>query len=532
RSTSTNFSYVNGRATTAFVQNLVFVAEKEGTYEIGPASVTSGRETVSSEKVSIQIRPAGSSANVPQLGDEDFEDDHGDLLVLGKVDDANPYVNEQITYTFTFLRAVRILEGSRYTPPTTTGFWTEEIDTTEPREVTLEGRRYIAERLRFALFPTGPGEYEIGPATLTTTVEDRSRRRRRDPFDIFGSDPFSLLRGGREVRLQTDPVAVKVRPLPTEGKPADFSGAVGRFQLTATTDRTESKAGEPITLTVKLSGEGNVKVVPTPDLDDWPGFKIYESSSNEKSYARDGKIQGEKTWEWVLVPSSGTASEIPAIEISTFDPTRDAYVRLHTDPIPLDVEATALDDVLAGGGDLNLAKERVRLRQRDIRWVKNAPAEFGRPVASPWARPWVLAAHVAPLFVLGGSVVWRRHRDRLRQDVRYARRRGAARAADRRFRSAADAQSAQKFEGAWGEISAGLRGYVADRFHLAAANLDEGSVREGLRAVQVPEERIDDLFRLLERCDGARFSPLGADAQAVADAIGEARTWVDEVERR
>jgi hypothetical protein len=535
RSTSQNFSYINGRATSSYSVNYVMVGEREGTYEIGPARAEKGDEVAVSTNVAVEVKPAGSSAAVPQLGDDvDPDTDRRDLIVIGQVDDDNPWVNQQMTYTFTFLRAVRILEGSRYTPPPTTGFWTEELDTTEPREVVVDGRRYIAERLRTALFPTGPGEYTIGEAYLNTTVEDRNTRgRRRDPFDIFGSDRFGVFRSGREVVLKTDPVRITVRPLPAEGKPEDFSGAVGKFQISAQADRTELKAGEPITLTVRLSGDGNVKVVPSPDMSGLEGFKIYESSSEEESKAVDGRIRGTKTWEWVIVPTTGGEVEIPPVTLSTFDPETGRYVRLATAAIPIDVDANALDAAMAAGGDLALAKERVRLRQRDIRWVKEAPPRaLGGGASSPWSSPGFLLAHVIPVLAFAGSVTWRRHRERLRRDVRYARRRGAGRVAAKRLASSREALSAGRLEAFWGELSGALRGYVADRFHLAAANLDEAEVRKGLAALELPDERVEELFALLERCDGARFSPIGTDEAAAADSVEQARAWIDDLERR
>ena len=295
---SRNFSYVNGKMTGSLVVQHLFVADEPGTYTIGPATTEKDGERVSSGTITLQVRPAGSSspktrAGLPQtrapapLNEEALPspNDDRDLFVIGEVDQTQPYVNEQITYTFTFLRRVQVYEGTRYTPPATTGFWSEEIDTTDPTEVTIEGRRYIAERVRTALFPTGPGDFSIGEAKLTTTVAE-SRQRRRDPFDIFGGDPFGFLRTGREMQLKSDPIRVHVKPLPQEGKPADFCGAVGQFTLRATTDRTDLQAGDPVTLKVSLNGEGNIRGVSTPDLSTLEGFKVYESQSSETSRAR------------------------------------------------------------------------------------------------------------------------------------------------------------------------------------------------------------------------------------------------------
>jgi hypothetical protein len=429
------------------------------------------------------------------------------------------------------LRKVDLLEGGRYTPPATTGFWSEELDRTEPTEVVLDGQRYLAERIRLALFPTGDGEYTIGPARLSVTVEDRSGRRRRDPFDIFGSDRFGLLRAGRPIALQTDPVSVTVKPLPIEGKPDGFSGAVGKFTLTAEADRQEAKAGDPITLEVVLRGEGNVKVVPAPDVSGLDEFKVYESESQEESAASGDRIVGTRTWEYVLVPTSGGDVEIPPVRLVVFNPEKEEYVTLATKPIPLSVEASDLDAALARGDDVGVAKERVRLRQRDIRYLKSAPSSF-RASTNPFSDPRLLLAHALPVLAFAGSALFRRHRDKLRTDVRYARHRRAGRVATKRLRSSTEALASGRLETFFATLSDALRGYVADRLHLSAVNLDEGRVRAGLSELGVEAADIDPLFEMLEQCDSARFSPLGSDAEGARTLVGRAEQWITRVERR
>lgn len=531
--TSQGFEYINGVARSTVTLQYVLVADAEGEYTLGPVSASKGDESAVSGTVTVAVEPAGSTATAPRrLGDEPAAatDNGKDLMVLARVDDDRPYVNEQIQYTFTFLERADLLQLN-YERPSWEGLWAEDLDSTEPTEVMYEGRRYRAQRVRTALFPMAPGDLEIGPATLRVTVAER---RRRDPFDAFGGgrDPFNLFQRGREVVLTTDPVAIHVRPLPEEGKPEGFSGAVGSFTLTAATDRQELKAGEAVTLRVTLAGEGQVKGVPAPDLSVLEDFRIYQSQSDEKSEVRDGRIVGRKTWEYVLVPVTGGDVEIPSVRLSAFDPGGERYVELSTPAIPVRVEATDLDEALARGDDPSVAKERVRLQQRDIRYLKPAPERLRRAGASPFASPAFLLAHAVPVLAVAGSTLFRRHRDRLRSDVRYARRRGAAKAAARRLRSARRALDSGDLGALFGELSAGLRGYVADRLHLAAANLDDEEVRRGLAEAGFPGDAADTLFRILSSCDSARYSPLGSDPSAAAQLLADGEEWIAKAERR
>lgn len=525
--TSQGFEYVNGRARSSVTLRYILVADAEGTYTLGPVRVAKGKDDATSGTVRVEVSPVGSTATSRQLGEEPAAgaDEGKDLIVLGRVDDETPYVNQQIVYTFTFLERADLLQLN-YQRPEWDGFWAEDIDTTQPTEVMFEGRRYRAQRIRTALFPMAPGEFEIGPATLRATIAQRQRSRRsRDPFDLFGGDRFGLFRSGRDVVLQTDPVQVQVRPLPTAGKPQDFSGAVGTFALESSTDRNDVKAGDAVTLRVTLSGEGNIRGVPAPDMSILEDFRIYESQSDESSEVRDGKVFGTKVWEYVLVPVTGGDVEIPPVRLSAFDPAQGRFVALSTPQIPLRVEATDLDEALARGDDPSVAKERVRLRQRDIRYVKPAPASFRSRGGSPFTSPAFLLAHAVPVLALFGTTMLRRHRDRLRSDVRYARRRAAGRVASRRLKEARAALDGNELLDFFGELSAALRGYVADRLHLAAANLDQDVVRREL-------EGADELFAVLGSCDSARFSPIGSDPAAARDLFRRAEEWIRKAERR
>jgi tetratricopeptide (TPR) repeat protein len=536
---SRNFSYVNGRMTGSLVVQYLMVANQPGTYTLGPATAEKGDERATSEAITLTVRAAGSSAPGPPpagssggaiepkgVGPETSDD----LLVLAEVDDETPFVNQQVTYTFTFLRRVQVFEGSQYTPPEASGFWVEELDTTDPTEVSIGGRRWVAERVRMALFPTGPGTFTIGPAKLRTTVAERSARR-RDSFDIFGGDPFGFFRSGREVRLQTDPITIRVRPLPEEGKPEDFSGAVGEFQLRASVDKTDLSAGDPVTLSLQLAGRGNVKVVDAPNLENLDGFKTYESNAQESSRPQDGKIHGEKKWEIVLVATRGGLAEIPSIRMSTFNPEKQAYESLATDPIPITVQATPFDEALARGDDLSVAKERVRLRERDIRWVKPAPASLRRADGPLAARPLFLLAHAVPAALFAGAVWSRRRRDRLATDVRWARSTKARRVAEKHLQDAEKSLRARDFSTFHGETSKALRGFVADRLGVSPASLDPPFVRAALEERGAPAELVDRWLAMVDACDTARFSPAGTEAARAEELSRLARKWIADASR-
>ncbi|MAF26889.1 MAG: hypothetical protein CME07_03370 [Gemmatimonadetes bacterium] len=520
---SRNFSYINGSMTASLTTRFLMVPTKAGRIVLGPATAARGDEVFRSNTITVEaVRPGSSASASPKLGDERPPSSSGrDLIVTARAEPETPFVNQQGTYTLTFLRRVRLLGTPHYAQPGFEGFWAEELDSSQATEVLLEGQRYIAERVRVALFPTGDGEYGIAPATLNATLEDRYRSRR----DLFG-----FMRGGRSVQLATDSITVHVQPLPAAGKPEEFSGAVGQFQLAATLDRDTVAAGEPVTLSVRLAGEGNVKVIPAPALPEMPGFKVYESSSTERSHAEDGVIRGEKVWEFILVPSVGGVSEFPPVTLDTFEPASGRYVRLETAVLPLTVEAPG--GVPTEGGVVHSGKERVLLRDRDIRYLKPHPGSFGGQAGLPLPLAGMLLAYGLPALAVAGSAGLRRHRDKIRTDVRYARNRRARRVASRRFRAADGTLSENRLEDFYGEVSAALRGYAADRLHLAATSLDEATVRQAWGGDDEAARASSDLFEMLMLCDSARYSGRGSDPGAAREMLTRAKAWVERMEKR
>ncbi len=514
RGNSRSFSFINGRMNNSLTLNYLLVPRREGTFTIAPITVATKDEEVTAEPVKLTVSGAAPAPAPPSgSGEENLGKGNEEIFVRATVDETAPHVYEQVTYRVKFYTRLNPLEYPDFKAPTTQGLWREDLP---PREIALEtvkGKRYRVFEKDIAVFPTAPGKLTIGASEISCLVEVPTR----------GEDPFSLLfRGvdGRRVTLRTDPILLEVQPLPA-GAPASFRGGVGEYTVSASLDRTEASQNEPITLTVKVTGEGHIRSFGEIEMPPLPDFRVYPSQANEEILRQGSRIAGTLTRQFVLVPLSAGRKEIPSIPLSAFSPRNGRYQTLDTRAMPVTVRAGAPGVPGASAGP----RGDIELVGRDIRFIETAVPDF-MGLGGTWARAraWLLFLPV-PLLGYAAMAWWERRRERLGRDVALRRRLRAARAARRALKDAGGmAAGADRAAAA----AVALRGYIADRFNLPQAGLLAEDAAQALRGMGMDPT---ELLAFLDRCDAARYAP-GVATQGVGDRLAEASRWVDLLERK
>lgn len=393
---SQNISYVNGTVTSQVTYSFALAPQSPGDHVIPAISMVVDGKTLTTAPIAVKVLPGTAAVTAPSAGDRSARNVHGgrNLFVTTSLDKNSAVVGEQRTLTFKFFSRAPLLSQPSYHPPDTTGFLSEDLPPQKSYVSTVDGLRYQVVELNTALFPTSSGKFTIGPASLDCNVQDF-----QDPFgDQFFQQFFNR---GKTVTLRSDPITVTVRPVPSEGRPASFRGDVGRYQISASFDKKSARVHEPVTLTVTVSGEGNIKSLSAPPLPDVSEFKTYETLSSLNIEKKDGRLRGSKVFTTVLKPEvSGTLS-FPAIPLSYFDPGLNAFKTVTTKPLSLSVSPADT----AGGGTTGVsyvtAPEGLKEIGRDIRFIKTRGTLRSQnpPVQE---RPWFPYAQAVPavLFVL------------------------------------------------------------------------------------------------------------------------------------
>ncbi len=222
--TSRNFSFVNGKISSATVFTYILAPKREGTFEIPPIAVVEGGTRATSRPLAVTVAgagaspsPGGTSAPPPAArGPAGSGSDPKAIFVTAEADPKNPYVGEQVTLTVRFYQGVRLLERPDYRPPVSTGFWVESLPGERTYYTEVQGRRYHVTELKTALFPTESGDLTIGPARVECLIET----------DPFGRDPFSWFRGGVGMG---EPRSVESRPIADRRAPDSQVREAGRL---------------------------------------------------------------------------------------------------------------------------------------------------------------------------------------------------------------------------------------------------------------------------------------------------------------
>jgi hypothetical protein len=523
---SHNFSYTNGRLSSSMIFNYVLLPRKPGKFTIGPARIELGGKTYQTTPIEITVASGGKTQPAPEPPDNEKQKvkpklKGKDLFIETVVNKKKAYVNEQITLTFRFYQGVRLFHNPQYTPPSLTGFWSEDLPPKKQYYQVINGRQYFVQELKTALFPTSTGKLTIGPAELKCTAEDLDRFPTRDPFAMFDRDLLSLFRQGKPQILKSKPIPIEVLPVPEIGKPEGFNGTVGNYKLKVSVDKTEVEMGQPITLKAKISGVGNIKSVGKPNIQELPDFRTYSSGSSENVSKEDYRVQGVKTYEEVLIPRKAGKYTIPPVEFSFFDPKTKNYETLKSEPVLL----TVLPSSQASPTEIaQLSKQEIGRAVKDIRYIKLSTSEFEDQGDPLYKKPVFLLLQLIPLLAFAISWRYQKAREKLNSDIGYARQRRAHKSAKKRLKGANKLISAERSKEFYSEVARALLQYVGDKLNLPAYGLTKDQIEFELSERGFKKEKIDNLVRFLDYCDFARFAP-GSSTEE------EMKRFLDQAER-
>ncbi|MBP2681727.1 MAG: Oxygen tolerance [Candidatus Krumholzibacteriota bacterium] len=514
--TSQSYSFGTGGASSSLQFTYVLVPKNPGTFTIEPIRFRAGDKIYTADPVTLEVVQSPRQMSVPQSTEKSGPDENADqpMFIRATVDRDTVYVNQQVTWALGFYTDGRLnlMRTPEYSPPAAEDFWAEELPSQKSYYKQIQGRQYLVNEVKRAFFASAPGEYTIGPAQVNLVIDDFGQRPRDRFFDDFFNRSFGGFGFGKPVSLKTKDIAVTVLPLPLRGRPANFSGLVGRsLELSVTADKNVAQVGEPITLKLEIQGEGNFKTMSAPAIPQPQGFKMYESGTSSDLFKKGDVVSGRKKYEYVLIPQVEGEKTVPAVELSYFDPAAKTYKTVRSAPIRLDVKPGAAEDgrrvVYAGSG------EDIELLGKDINYIHPVPA-----VIRPATRTFVdsklyLAAHAVPLFALLASIVVERRRKRLRDDVRLARASRAARKAEKSLDRARGLFKQGKRGEVYPLVSSALRGYLADKMNAAEAGLTRDDLERFLGEKGVRDEDAAELRSILNACDSAQYAPSVSDTK-------------------
>ncbi|NOY06816.1 MAG: protein BatD, partial [Chlorobi bacterium] len=326
---SSNIQIINGKMSATLAFTFFVEPRKVGTFTVPAASIVYEGKKMMSNTATVKV-VVGSRK--PSKSKKEHKIDVGDaIFVRAFADKKDVYLGEQVTITYKLFTRVTVENYNVGKLPRMVGFWAEDFDLNPRRTSSVEtvnGKQYRVFLLKkTALFPTQDGRLSIEPLKINVLIRVRQRRKTGDTFfDQFFNDPFFDRMQSREVEIASNKLIIKVRPLPEKNKPPSFHGAVGDFVMETKLDRDKVKANESITLTVKIRGKGNIKLLEPPELQVPNDVDHYDPRVEETITMGGGRMGGVKTFEYLLVPRYPGERIISPVAFSYYDLSSKRYV--------------------------------------------------------------------------------------------------------------------------------------------------------------------------------------------------------------
>lgn len=523
---SSELQVINGKMTGSITYTYVLRATTPGMGKIGPSTLTFRGRPYRTQPIKIQVADAGKPSDR-----EAPKGEVKDVFVRVWADKKSVYRNEKVVLTYAIYFRSSISSPDIVRLPRTAGFWVEEFRLPQDlpvREEIVKGLQYrTAVFKKMALFPTQTGKLTIEPLVLRTQVQVRTRRR--DPFGLF-DDPF-FSRGVRtETReIRSPSVAIEVKPLPTEGRPADFNGAVGDFEIGANLDKTTSPVHEAVTLAFKIGGDGNIKTLAEPQLSFPPDIEHYDPKVTDDIRRSGGRIYGSKTFEYLLIPRAAGVQHIPSISYSYFNPKTKRYQRLSTPELTLQVEKRTETEGSSFGIPV-ATKRGVEQIGQDIAYMKVKSDTFRRRGGAPYEELTFWLALAAPWAAVTVVFTEKRRRERLRDVPLRERSLRAPGRARKGFAQAEKLLARGQEEAFYGTVAHTLRTYLAGRLNWPADDFTTTELEETWHEKNWPPEVLEEARRALGACDFARFASSGPAPDSRDQILKDAKRVVEKVE--
>ncbi len=528
-STSSSIQIINGNTShkSSVTYTFVLLCDNAGTYTIQPASIQVGGKTVKSQAVKVKVLPIGQGGSSNQgTGNSSARGRQSsrpvttgtnvstkDLFMTATASRTHVFEQEAILLTYKIYTLVNLtqLDGKL---PTLDGFQIQEIPLPRNKEFQLEtynGRNYhTVVWSQYVLFPQKSGDLVIPSITYEGVVVQPNRNI--DPIDAF----FNGVSGMMELKkkITTPSLTIHVSPLPP--KPANFSGAVGQFNVSSSVNSADVKTNDAIDLKIDVNGAGNMKLINTPDVKFPTGFETYDAKVNDKfSLTRNG-LSGTKQFEYLAVPRHAGKYTIPEVEFVYFDTSAKTYKTLRTESYTIDV-AKGEGDSKQAVADFTNGQQDVKQLNQDIRYIKLGKVDL-RNDAGEFFGSWkYLMCYVVPLLVFVLCMfLGRRH---LKENANIAKRRGkkANKVALKRMKVAASFLADKKQNEFYDEVLKALWGYIADKLNIQQERLNKDNINGELKSKGVEQPLIDEFIKALNDCEFARYAP--GDANEAMETV-------------
>lgn len=496
---SSNMSFINGVSSVSVSYIYTVMADKPGKYTIPAVKGSLAGTIYNSNSVTIEVVDDGSGSasagnnnggngnngGTPSSNENVFID-----LTVNKLE---AYVGEQIIMTASLYSRYDIVGLDNPNFPNGNGFWSKVIQ--NPTNIsfsrkTINNKAYLYSPLqKKVLFPQKSGNLTIDPYSIDCIVSDG-----------FG---FRQAKAVAKSKAKT----IKVKPLPADGKPDGFGGAVGSFTVAASTDKAELKLDEPLTIKITVSGSGNFQLFEAPKIELPSAFEQFEPKSTENVNANDKGLSGSKVFSIVAIARQSGSFTIPPVQFHYFDPASKSYKTATSKELLLNVSGERDPN---NNASALVSKTDIEDLGSDIRFIKQSGVQFtdGNSKFFNSFKFWMIFAFLIVIF--GVVLIIRQQQIKNNANVIGMKNRRAGKTSRKRLKLANTYIEQNKKDEFYAEVLNALWGYLSDKLAIPRAELSRDNVQEKLTEKQIDSAVVQKFIDTLDTCEYEHYAPESA----------------------
>ena len=508
-SSQSSYQMINGHTSSSSSVTITYTlyAAKNGSFTIGASHALVGGKRLSSRPVKIQVSGHAQRTNgAPNMHGQDSYDQPrmrsagsaisgSDLFIKVSASKKRVHEQEPILLTYKVYTQVDLtqLEGKM---PDLKGFHTQEVPLPQQKTFhteTVNGRPYkCVTWSQYVMYPQMTGRLEIPSITFKGIVVQQNRNV--DPMEAFFNGGSGYVEVKKDIKAPG--ITLQVDPLPQ--RPANFSGGVGKFNISASLDKKEVKASEPITLRVVVGGIGNLKLLKQPVVNFPKDFDKYDAKVTDKTRLTANGVEGNMVYDFLAVPRNQGSYTIPSVELTYYDTGKNAYKTIKTQPFKVEVEK---------GDGTSAESEDFASQDKDIHTIKLGKAEQHKADEMFFGSFGYWISLLMPLIAFVVLLIVFRRRAIENADIVKKRSNRAGKIATKRLRLANKLMLQGKQGEFYDEVMRALWGYMSYKLNMPAEKLNRDNIRETLGRHFVDDATIEKFTTALDECEFERYAP-------------------------
>jgi len=494
---SSSIQIVNGQMSQSISLSYILVPRKDGKYTIGAASIMSGGQKLESSPITIEVGKS-SAVSSGQAAAQVKNTSGEEVFIRTILSKSKCYLGEPITISQKLYTRYQFLGFQKGTTPVYDGFWVQNLEPIGtikqlPNEVVDGIQYYVYQLFLHQAAPSKAGKINISPLEEEAVVRRPSSTKPRNVWEQFFGTGYEDV----AVKLKSNSASLEVADLPKEGRPDNFSGAVGSFNYKAEVNKSTLKANDAFNLKISIHGKGNIKLIDAPELNLPESFEKYDPKISESA---NGKV-----FDYLIIPRQEGEFELNTLGFSFFNLETKKYVLIPSPQIKITVLPS--DPGSDGQAQVYNPTNQIKETENDIRYIKKGEISLNSSEVEFFNSATHITWLVSPFLLLAFALVGRRNYLRSNSDVVAVRRRKALKVAREQLTKAEKHMKENKKDEFYTEILLAINNYLVNKLNVSQAQLSKEIIEERLVDGGVNAAEIKALLETMEVSEYAKYAP-------------------------